>query len=199
VTAGQDEPRRRGARVGKADWISAGLALLAERGVDAVAVEPLCLRLGVTKGSFYWHFADRAALHAAMLESWRRTGTTDVADRVEEAGGGPHQKLARLTSLAAANPRAGLEVALRAWARRDPAAAAAVAEVDAIRTAYVAGLLVQMGLRPATAMRRSRLIYLVLLGGYLVEGSSGGLAGADIWAEVLRLVRVRLPAEGEPG
>ena len=41
------------------DWARAALEAIAEDGVTAVAVEPLARSLGVTKGSFYWHFANR--------------------------------------------------------------------------------------------------------------------------------------------
>lgn len=46
----------------KADWTEAALAALARDGLASVAVEPLALQLGTTKGSFYWHFTDRADL-----------------------------------------------------------------------------------------------------------------------------------------
>ena len=52
------------------DWAQAALDLISEQGVAAVAVEPLARRLGVTKGSFYWHFPSRDALLQAALERW---------------------------------------------------------------------------------------------------------------------------------
>ena len=58
------------ARLGRGDWLAAAKAALAESGVDAVRVEPLAHRLGITKGTFYWHFRDRPALPAALLEEW---------------------------------------------------------------------------------------------------------------------------------
>ena len=59
----------RNARLSADDWAQAALDLIAEQGVSAVAVEPLARRLGVTKGSFYWHFPSRdALLQAASLE-----------------------------------------------------------------------------------------------------------------------------------
>src|SRR3546814_19576689 len=64
-----DKPERKG-RLGAEDWAQAALDLIAENGVAAVAVEPLARRLGVTKGSFYWHFPSRDALLKAALERW---------------------------------------------------------------------------------------------------------------------------------
>ena len=40
-------------RLSATDWAQGALAMIAEQGVSAVAVEPLARRLGVTKGSFY--------------------------------------------------------------------------------------------------------------------------------------------------
>ncbi|MDC8011300.1 TetR/AcrR family transcriptional regulator [Tahibacter soli] len=57
-------------RLTPVDWEQAGLDTLGELGVSAVAVEPLARRLGVTKGSFYWHFPSREALLKIILERW---------------------------------------------------------------------------------------------------------------------------------
>ena len=38
-----------------ADWEREALEMIGERGVGALAVEPLARRMGITKGSFYWH------------------------------------------------------------------------------------------------------------------------------------------------
>ena len=44
------------------DWEREALELIAEQGVQALAVEPLARRMGITKGSFYWHFSGRESL-----------------------------------------------------------------------------------------------------------------------------------------
>ena len=72
------------ARLSSADWEAGALDLLAEQGVAAVAVEPLARRLGVTKGSFYWHFPSREALLKAALERWERLDETTVFAPLEE-------------------------------------------------------------------------------------------------------------------
>ena len=53
-----------------ADWEREALELIAEQGVQALAVEPLARRMGVTKGSFYWHFPGREALLEKALWRW---------------------------------------------------------------------------------------------------------------------------------
>src|SRR5687768_10125540 len=77
TTTAKPEPsktdsKERTGRLSADDWASAALDLIAEQGVAAVAVEPLARRLGVTKGSFYWHFPSREALLVAALERWEK-------------------------------------------------------------------------------------------------------------------------------
>ena len=46
--------------------------LIAEKGIRAVAIESLARRMGVTKGSFYWHFPNRDALLEQSLLRWEK-------------------------------------------------------------------------------------------------------------------------------
>src|SRR3954453_2205160 len=69
--------------LGPADWAQAALDALAQGGLAAVAVEPLAKALGTTKGSFYWHFADRNGLIAAALARWEQRDTELVIAAVE--------------------------------------------------------------------------------------------------------------------
>ena len=66
------------ARLSAADWELAALDALAESGLGAVAIEPLARRLGVTKGSFYWHFPTREALIQAAIDRWERNDEEQV-------------------------------------------------------------------------------------------------------------------------
>src|SRR5690606_34135016 len=70
-------------RLSAEDWAQAALELIAEQGVAAVAVEPLARRLGVTKGSFYWHFPSREALLVAALERWEQFEQEEVFGQLE--------------------------------------------------------------------------------------------------------------------
>lgn len=83
------------ARLSAADWETAALDALAEHGLPGVAIEPLARRLGVTKGSFYWHFPDREALLAAALASWEGSHTERVIAALREIRD-PRARLAQL-------------------------------------------------------------------------------------------------------
>ena len=94
-----DKPDRRG-RLSAEDWAQAALDLIAEQGVAAVAVEPLARRLGVTTGSFYWHFPSRDALLQAALERWEKVEQEQVFGQLE-AIADPRERLRALFDLVA--------------------------------------------------------------------------------------------------
>jgi len=54
------------------DWEQQALVMIAEKGIRAVAIESLARRMGVTKGSFYWHFANRDSLLEQSLLRWEK-------------------------------------------------------------------------------------------------------------------------------
>lgn len=151
-----------------AQWIDAAFDALAEGGIDAVRVDPLAKRLGVTRGSFYWHFKDRGALHRAMLRQWRERASYMIVNRVERSAASAGARLERLLALPHATERstrgAAIELAVRLWARRDGDAAKAVRHVDRTRLTYFAKLLQQHGCAVAEARQRAFLFYAALMG-----------------------------------
>ena len=156
-------------------WIAAAFDALAEGGMDAIRVEPLAGRLGVTKGSFYHHFDTRRSLHVAMLDAWERRGTTEIIEDVDAGASTPADRLRRLAhrAMEPEPTNDAIENAIRAWAANDEVAAAAVARVDERRLAYTAALLRSTGMTAARARRRARLFYRVLIGEYVWRSSGG--------------------------
>ncbi len=148
---------------GRGDWIDAGLRALAEGGVEAVRVEALARALGVTKGSFYWHFRDRADLLQALMAEWETRRTEGVIQGADAAGGNASARLLNVTR-AAAEADARLELGMRSWGAMDPLAAAAVARSDQRRLNYLAALFRELGFPTNDAARRARLVYLARLG-----------------------------------
>src|SRR3546814_11457299 len=94
-----DKPERKG-RLSAEDWAQAALDLIAENGVAAVAVEPLARRLGVTKGSFYWHFPSRDAPLQAALERWESVEQEAVFGTLETLTD-PRDRLRNLSQMVA--------------------------------------------------------------------------------------------------
>src|SRR5215467_7065112 len=110
-------------RTPRSRWIEEGLRALAAGGPDAVRVEALAQALGVTKGGFYGHFADRGALLAAMLDTWERRSTDEALDRVEREGGDPRARIRLAGALTFSRELLPVDLAVRDWARRDAAVA----------------------------------------------------------------------------
>ncbi|MCR9219555.1 MAG: TetR/AcrR family transcriptional regulator [Alphaproteobacteria bacterium] len=147
-------------KLGRDDWVRAAYAMLAEGGAASLSVERLAARLGVTKGSFYWHFKDRADLLDALRRRWTQQL---VITRVEAAGGAPEEKVAHLLDIVVRSTRqrrgGSLELAMRSWARRDAETARVVEAVDQERLDYTAGLFRQIGFDPEEAEARAFLLY----------------------------------------
>lgn len=146
-----------------AAWSEAALDALAVRGIDGVRVEVLATALGVTKGSFYWHFKDRDALFERMLADWRKRATLRLIERLDRGNPLPADRLRRLLRLPITGERsaraADVELAVRLWGRRDPRARAALEEVDGLRLRYIAGLIEQHGAAPDEANARAVIAY----------------------------------------
>lgn len=144
-------------------WAESALDVIAEAGVEAVAVEPLARRLGVTKGSFYWHFANRQALLQAALEQWERRETDEVLARAAQEKD-PRERLARLFREADGSRRAGrLYLALTAAMENRPIQAV-VRRVMDHRIEFLRECYTAMGLPAEEARRRAILAYSVFLG-----------------------------------
>jgi AcrR family transcriptional regulator len=150
-------------RLDASAWVDCALEVLAERGIDGVRIEVLAKRLQVTKGSFYWHFADRPALLSALLEQWRRRATLGIIDRYESTHEPAPKRLARLLRLQfdakQAEIGADIELSVRLWGRHDPRAAQVLQEIDELRLRYIGTLLEQSGVKPEIARGRAVLAY----------------------------------------
>lgn len=175
-------------RISRADWIAAALKVLAAEGIEWVRVEPMAKRLGVTKGSFYWHFTDRAALYDAMLDKWREIATRAIIARVEQTAATPREKIRQLIKLTTTSSEgARLDIAVRSWANHDDRAANAVAEIDRERLDYVVDLLESVGIKHATAVVRAQIFYLTLIGSFFSLRRGQKLPKKQLWDELERL------------
>lgn len=161
--------RHRGAtrvRLEAIDWVDAGIQILVREGIEHVKVDRLSAQLGVTKGSFYWHFKDRADLHAAILDRWLQKATIAVGQRVERESAAPHERLFHLLELPFWSPKArraaDLELAIQAWARRSALARRAVTKVDALRVEYLTQLFSKLNFSAASAAQRAHLAYALM-------------------------------------
>ena len=152
------------------DWVLAAMRRLSTHGVDHIRVEPLAVQLGVSKGSFYWHFPNRDALLTAVLDLWQSQGTEAIITAVDAEPPGSEARLHVLIQQTFGQPQHdGIELGIRAWATRDATARTVVEKVDARRLDYVTGLLRQYGLSKHTARTRAELMYRTLIGEFTLR------------------------------
>lgn len=188
------------ASLGRAAWVSAAWAELARGGVEAVRVEPIAVRLGVSKGSFYWHFRDRAELLSEILADWEARATAAVIALVDASSNAPRARLVELLRVTTRAPQApDVELAIRAWGARDQAVRTRLARIDERREHYVQGLIEAVGVPPAKAELRARALYLALIGEYARVAHGGAPTSHAAWMELLeRMLDGRRTARGRP-
>lgn len=137
--------RSRGSRLTAEDWAVAGLDVLLRDGIRGVTINNLCGYLGVTRGSFYWHFDDLGALHAAMAGHWctqTRAAFTELAALSELP---PADLLRTMTTRLIDESTWGVERALREWARTDEQVAQLIADADTFTFGLVQNALLKLG------------------------------------------------------
>ena len=166
-------------------WIDAAIDLLEVNGIDAVRVDVLAKVLGVTRGSFYWHFKGRDDLLKSVLKVWREWATDQLIQRFERETNDPRIVLKELIALpfqgSKAERAARIELAIRAWARRDDMARNGVDEVDARRISYLAQCFSQLGFSIPEARLRGETLYACALGdSFLIRQGSADQKSARV-------------------
>ena len=109
--------------------------LLVEGGVEAVKVMPLAAKLGLSRTSFYWHFADREALLAGLVARWQSQNTANLIARTLAPAGSVAEAMLNVTDcwITPALFDSRMEFAIRTWALTDKALAEVLRDVDEVR------------------------------------------------------------------
>ena len=168
------------------DWLDQGLKTLATQGFAGLKAEPLAKAMGVSRGSFYWHFADIGAFHAAVLKAWREVAAEAIIAYVDAPAGNADPLIVLLQRVF--SEKLGLERAVRSWAAFDRAAKAAVQAIDRRRLDYVADLIRVRGVSADAAQARAQILYWAFLGYALSEKPPSKIQRESIVAEMMRIV-----------
>jgi len=142
------------------DWIQAGYTLLADDGLPALKIDTLCARLGVTKGSFYWHFSDLAAYRTALIQSWAE----QRGEHRDDPDVPPRRRLSQMVSALVSPRHWKLERTMREWARTDRTVAAAVDTADRRVQALVRQAFLDLGCEPDDAELRAATTFAAGIG-----------------------------------
>ena len=178
------------------DWARAALDALAAGGMDAVAVEPLARQLGVTKGSFYWHFVNREALLRAALELWERRETEDVLARIGDEPD-PYHRIVKVFREANAGYRAGRLYLAIAAAEDKPLVREFVQRVSERRMQYLFECYRALGFDEVRAGHWARFAYATFMGNLQIRRDSPELmpSGAAFNEYLKLMIKTLIPRE----
>lgn len=187
-------PARRGApTLTAADWAEAALQLIAEKGLGALTINALAQRLGVTKGSFYWHFKGRDDLLSAALAHWERRATTD-AIRGLNAVADHRLRLELMLRAASQLPRSRSLYAALAEAAEDPTVRGVLNRVASARITYLEAAYTKLGFSQPLARNYALLAYAAYRGLLQLAHEAPESLPAD-WSAYPEVVRKALLPE----
>jgi AcrR family transcriptional regulator len=157
-------PKRK-KRLSRSDWLALAMEVLSKGGEAELRIDKLCRKLGVTKGSFYAHFENRADFVEQFVAHWSKTSTQSVIRAIDKLKDeAAEARLLALMRLLYQRRITGLEIAMRAWATRDSTVAQGVQATDELRFKYIQGIFHDMGFRGTNLDLRTRL-FVVYHGG----------------------------------
>ena len=185
-------------KLSRSDWAEAALDALAREGLAGVAIDPLARHLKATKGSFYWHFAERDDLIAATLELWEKRDTDEVIAMIERISD-PVERLDSLARFAFGEAARGDADAGLLAAASDPRVQPVLKRVTQKRIAFVERLYRDLGLPAEEAAQHGRITYALYIGiGQLRRAWPRALPRSKVEAHVDLAVRALLQAAGLP-
>jgi len=187
------------ARLSADDWARAALDVVAESGVAAVAVEPLARRLGVTKGSFYWHYPSREALLEAALSRWEAYEQEAVFGTLE-AISDPRERMRALFKLVAHEARSHIIYSELLKALDHPVVRPVIERVSKRRLDYLTASYRQAGMGRVEAQHRARLTYAAYVG-FLqlsLQSQQARLHHDEYDAYVEHVMTTLIPVEAQP-
>jgi AcrR family transcriptional regulator len=159
-------------RLSAQDWIEFALTTLAREGIEALKADVLARKLGVSRGSFYWHFSELSSFYARVIAHWRQA-TTEAIIADLNTYDSREERLEVLLRRGLSH-RNVLEVRMRTWADHNDEAARALNDIDRRRREYIERLLREVGIPPSVAATRAELLYWTYLGAALSRSKLNG-------------------------
>jgi AcrR family transcriptional regulator len=178
-----------------ADWEQQALEMIAEQGVGALAIEPLARRMGITKGSFYWHFSGRESLLDQALEGWEKHDARNLETSFAAFSDPRERLIAFVRGVSRERLTHNVYSALCAAADH-PQVEPVLERVADRRMARIAGAFEELGLAPEAARHRARLTYSVYLGFLQLQRQSQApsLSSEDFDAYVEHVIETLIPS-----
>lgn len=195
AAGGRSRKQRSAARLGRADWVGKARAALIEGGVAAVKIDVIAGQLGVTTGSFYWHFRDRQDLLAELLADWEHNSSEPLFRAVAKAGDDAALQFRRLCLVWLEEREFSPEYdsAMRDWARISPEVEEVVRRVDDRRVELLRSIFVQLGNGRTEALVRARITYFHQVGYYALRMAETKERRLELFPTYVKLLLGREP------
>ena len=157
--------------ISAADWVAASRKRLVQKGISEVKVEPLAKYLGVTPGSFYWHFKNRQSLYRALLCDWLKSNVAPFNQTFDLAEENPREQYLAMAYVWVLCPDfdPALETAIREWSKTSKLVARLIRHVDANRIGLYQGIFEDFGHSTTSAFVRARTMYFHQIGYYSMK------------------------------
>jgi len=151
-------------RLGREDWLRGALEILCTAGVEGVKVTSLAEKLGVTSGSFYWHFTNRRDLHDALLDYWEREMTDAAIEAAKPFDGSPKERIWHLMEQVMDSGLARFDLAIWLWAQSDTMTQTVFQRAINKRFAFATWMFMEAGFSEIQAEARGRLMVVYMMG-----------------------------------
>jgi AcrR family transcriptional regulator len=158
--------KRASTRLSREQWLDRALEVLAAEGPGKLNIEHMAGALGVSRGSFYWHFKDRADFIRSLLDYWHEIHTAPVPALMAASEKSGKAKLRYFLQMIHNERLTRFDMPLRIWAATDPTVADKVSRTDKFRMDYVRSLFEELGFEGSELDIRARacVAYLTLEG-----------------------------------
>jgi AcrR family transcriptional regulator len=170
--------------MGREDWLASSLPVIAKKG-GRFRIEELARELGVTKGSFYWHFTDREDFVRSVARYWADSSTQSVVDKVGTVRGDAKERLFSVMEMVTRERLGRFNLAMLSWAAYEPEVATMVRKVYDQRLGFVGSLFAEMGFTGDELEMRTRSFVAYML------GHSTGIFPHETKEEMLRKLKRR--------
>ena len=132
-------------RLNREQWLARALEVLAREGEAKIRVDTLVRKIGVTKGSFYWHFKNRDDFLQQLVTHWAASSTQPVIDHINSFTGSAENRLLTLMEFILQFESAMYDLAIRALTQHEPQLRPIVQKLDRQRFNYVRRIFADIG------------------------------------------------------
>lgn len=151
------DPVTSGGNLSRDEWLEKALDVVSRAGGAKLRIQSLVAEIGVTKGSFYWHFKNRKDFILSLIDYWHEAYTLTVSNFLDNYEGSAKEKLRTLLNMVFVQKLTRHDLAIRAWAIEEPSIRPRVKKTDDFRLAYVCNLLTEIGFDEEAADFRARV------------------------------------------